>query len=176
MTAYPLFAPQWIGFVIAAAGVASFIWAAFFYRRGVARNKRYRWRPEWNFSFQKESWFPFRRLMRLSDATAFAYEKTLKNDMAFVAERMTERGASVSGYYATSMTHQGGVPLFGSKPPSIRLEHISLRELKTYYYSDDVSVLTSSGGGEAIYTNLMIKRVDLVKWIKTKGREKYFED
>jgi hypothetical protein len=97
-------------------------------------------------------------LIALKEAATIAYEETRGTAVAGVAERMS--GGDVLGYYAQALFNKN-TTLYGTYPPSRKLEAVSNEESTGCVFSADYDALRRHNEFQNLYENLQIRRSDV---------------
>ena len=110
----------------------------------------------------KARW-PEPKFIPLKEAATIAYESTLNTLVAGVAERMTKDPEGTLSYYAHALTQDPPVPLFGTRPPSRKLEAIPANKVRACRFGHDLKTLESH---RLEYAGLVVRECDLMRKIR----------
>jgi len=102
----------------------------------------------------------------LKDAARIAYEKTLNTSVSAMAERLGKDSGGTLSYYAIALIQDSPdspVQIFGTRPPSTKLEAIPHNKVRAWRFSDDLTALESR---RREFENLQVRRRDLTRKIK----------
>ncbi len=151
-TAYLHFSKR--GSLAAAAGSSGFIFT-------------WRYRPE------DRDWVPFRRTILLKEAARLAYEKLRGRSVsaqklpAMAADMKFEGEAKPLSWFGYAILGSGDIPVFGSHPPSTKLEIVPKKMTEASgALSDDVNSIHYYGEKIPEYISLTIKRADFRRRLK----------
>ena len=106
---------------------------------------------------------PENEYIGMKEAATIAYEETRGTKAAEIAESVNRD--DVLGYYAHALFN-GTTTLYGTHPPSQKLEEIPNEEYGRCRFEDDYSSLRRHSEQRNIYENVQIKRSDLERRIQ----------
>lgn len=121
-----------------------------------------RWWRRWRVRLERDDWWPFRRLIPLSEAAQRAMRETHGLFVAELAERIGSDSGGPLSYYATALAypHKGERRLFGFHQPTGLFMELPKDAVNQGTMSDDAKSLFMFGEDVPRYTGLSILKRD----------------
>lgn len=120
-----------------------------------------RWLPTWSLSWKFEDWWPYRRIIPLTEAAVSAYDQlqgTLAADMAAKEDYPLQ-------WMAIALWDRGKTPVYGTRPHATKLSLIPAEEFKRCVVEDNGKSIRRLSQSTISYGNLGITRKDLKRMI-----------
>lgn len=156
-----------IGIILVATSGIGLVWQTLSEGRGAAPRLRRMWPISRNGRgpFQFDRWFPFRRLIPLSDVARTAYAEMPNAVVTRINERLDGGPQRMIGRFAEWLAGDGSVQVFGINPATGVLVEIARSEVEEFMFSDDGSEMFDQWEPTRRYTQLKIKRSDAPRLI-----------